>query len=280
MDHRCVVGIACTGALLLGGLGCGSRLGEEAQKAREVAKAADARVAALEKELQELKAAKVQGDPELAKHVSASQAKALERQLEDARKSASDKLQSAKALASGDKPAARTQLVEVPAGAKLRVKLARELTTEDARAGDRWEGVLVDPVTVGGKKAWEAGTPVKGVVTESAPAGRLSSGQGGLGIRLTRVGANDVDAGTYMVVASKRGGRNAKFIGGGAALGALVGLLSDREHQGDHALGGAVIGAAAGTAAAAASADTAIRIPTTSPIGFSLKAPEKVLVGR
>ena len=78
---------------------------------------------------------------------------------------------------------------------------------------------------------------MSGVVAQSTPAGRLASGKGGLGIRLT-----------------------------------------DKNHQGDHALGGAAAGAVAGTALAAASADTVIRIPASHTVIFSLTAPEQVTV--
>ena len=78
------------------------------------------------------------------------------------------------------------------------------------------------------------------------------------------------------VVGDAMGKRDAKFIGGTAALGALVGLLTDKNHQGNHALGGAAAGAAAGTALAAGTADTVIRIPAAHTVTFSLTMPEPV----
>lgn len=83
-------------------------------------------------------------------------------------------------------------------------------------------------------------------------------------------------AGTFLVVGDNMGRRDAKFIGGPAALGALVGVLTDKNHQGDHALGGAVAGAAAGTALAAGTADTVIRIPASHVVTFSLTSAEQV----
>ena len=115
-------------------------------------------------------------------------------------------------------------------------------------------------------------------MAHAVPAGRLASGKGALSIRLTEIGDNDVEGGNYMVTGGATGERNAKIIGGAAALGALIGVLSDRKNQGDHALGGAAIGAAAGTAAAAGSAKTAIVIPADRSISFTLTAPEKVTV--
>lgn len=265
------------GLLLAPQIACNRKLSEAAVQAQADAKAADDRVAQLEKELADVKAGKqgASGDPETVEHVSKSQQKALDRRLADARRAAAAAHQEADALAAN--PAApKPVTVEVPAGTPLKVTLARDLATDKDQAGDGWEGTLAEDVAVGGKVAWPAGTPVKGVVAQSTSAGRLKSGQGGLGIRLSQVGRNDVEAGTYVVTGGKRGERNAEFIGGGAALGALVGILSGGRHQADHALGGAVIGAAAGTGLAAGTADTVIRIPASKPISFSLTAPERV----
>jgi hypothetical protein len=253
-----------------------SHKSEAALQADEAAKAADAKVAQLEQKLAEAKSGKATGDD--AEHLTKGQVKALERQVADAKKRAEAKKQEALALAQAPAPKEEPKpvVVEVPTGAKLEITLARELSTEKDQAGDAWEGSLAADVVQDGKLVWSAGSPVRGVVTESAAAGRLSSGQGALGIRLTEVAGVGIDADTHVVVATAKGERNAKFIGGGAALGALIGILADSKHKNDHALGGAAIGAAAGTAVAAGTADTVIRIPAGKPIAFSLTTPERV----
>jgi hypothetical protein len=276
--HRTALFATATVALLLTGLACDRKPSPEAVAAQDAAKAADARVAALEKELADVKSGKhTQGHPD-HEHLSKSEQKALERQLIEAKQHADEKKKEALDLAKAPVASApKLVTVDVPAGTKLEVKLAKDLSTESAQPGDAWEGVLVAPVTTAdGRTVWPAGTPVHGVVSQSAAAGRLSGGQGGLGIRLMSVGREDVDTGTYVVVGTARGERNAKIIGGTAALGALVGILSDKKHQADHALGGAAIGAATGTALAAGTADTAIRIPAAKPVTFTLTAPERV----
>jgi hypothetical protein len=238
----------------------------------------------LEKEIAEIKAAKnapKEAHPDDIKEVSKSQQKALERQLADAKRRAEDKKREALQLAAQPTPKEvpkASLTVEVPTGAKLVVKTLKELATNQVQAGDTWEGTLAEDVLVNGQLVWPAGKPVRGVVTQSTPAGRLASGQGGIGIRLTDVGDLGVDADTHLVVGSATGERNTKMIGGGAALGALVGILSNNRNKNDHALGGAAIGALAGTAAAAATADTIIRIKAESPVTFTLKSPEKVLI--
>jgi hypothetical protein len=276
---RSLVALA-TSLLLIAAMGCDKKVNEQALAAQEAAKAADARVAKLEAQLAELKTSKPQPkkvDKATAEHVSKSQAKALEKQIEDARISAEAKHKSAETLAAAPAASApKPVVVEVPEGTTVTVALAKELTTALVQPGDTWEGAVTADVIVADKVVWKSGTEVRGVVTQSIPAGRLSSGQGSLGIKVTRLGQEDVDTAAYVMVGDKRGGRNAKFIGGGAAIGALIGILSDRKNQGDHALGGAAVGAAAGTAAAAASADTVIKIPAEKAITFSLAAAERI----
>lgn len=266
--------------VLIAALGCAQKVNEQALAAAEAAKIADDRVAKLEQQLAEIKANKPQPskvDKATAEHVSRSQAKALEKQLEDARKGAESKHKSATDLAAAPPVSApKPVIVEVPEGTPVTVTLAKELTTSLVQPGDIWEGSLTENVVVLDKIVWTAGTAVRGVVTQSTPAGRLSSGQGSLGIKVTRLGQEDIDTTAYVMVGDKRGGRNAKFIGGGAAIGALIGILSDDKNKGDHALGGAAAGAAAGTAAAAASAETVIKIPVAQAITFNLAASEKV----
>jgi hypothetical protein len=272
--------------LLVGGFtACEPKASEAAVQAQVAAqlqaKAADDRVAALEQQVTDMKAGKhkATGDQETINQMSASHIRALDRQLADARQRAADRRTEAAALAA--MPV--TQLpkittVEVPGGTRLTVRMGADLATDRDQPGDPWSGTLAEDVVVGGTVAWAAGTTVSGVVEQSTPAGRLASGKGGLAIRLTTVGRNGVDAGTFMVVGDRMGKRDAKFIGGAAALGALVGVLTDKNHQGDHALGGAAAGAVAGTALAAATADTVIRIPASLPVTFSLTAAEQVTV--
>lgn len=254
----------------------------QAQVATQIqAKAADDRVAMLEQQVADMKAGKntPSGDQESIKQLAASNIRALDRQLADARQRAVERRKDAAVMAATPVSQLPKYItVEVPSGTRITVRMSTALATDKEQAGDPWSGTLSEDVLVGNTVAWPAGTSVSGVVAQSTPAGRLSSGKGGLGIRLTTVGRNGVDAGTFVVVGDKMGKRDAKFIGGTAALGALVGLLSDKNNQGDHALGGAAAGALAGTALAAGTADTVIRIPADLSVTFSLTTPEQVTV--
>ncbi len=284
-NHTVLVHGSLAVLLILGLSACQPKANDPAVQAQVTAqlqaKAAEDRVASLEQQVAEMKAGKtgVTGDQEAIKQLAAAHTRALDRQLAEARQRAADRRKDAATMAAT--PVAqlpRVTTVEVPSGTHLTVKMGAELATDRDQPGDPWSGTLAEDVVVGNTVAWAAGTTVSGVVAQSTPAGRLASGKGGLGIRLTTVGRNGVDAGTYMVVGDAIGKRDAKFIGGTAALGALVGILTDKNHQGDHALGGAAAGALAGTALAAGTADTVIRIPAAHLVTFSLTAPEQVTV--
>ena len=244
------------------------------------AKAADDRVALLEQQVADMKAGKssASGDQEAIRQMSEAHLRALDRQLADARLRAVERRRDFETTAPAQIAQRPRYSLEVPSGTRITVRMGSELATDRDQPGDPWSGALSEDVKVGNTLVWAAGTSVSGVVAQSTPAGRLSSGKGGLAIRLTTVGRNGVDAGTYMVVGDALGKRDAKFIGGTAALGALVGVLTDKNHQGDHALGGAAAGAVAGTALAAGTADTVIRIPASHTVTFSLTASEQVTI--
>jgi len=166
--------------------------------------------------------------------------------------------------------------VEVPQGTKFKVSLSGGITTTSHHAGNSWNGQLVQDVVVDGKTVWGTGTAVSGVVSQSEPTGRLSNGNGILAIRLTNVGSTAINGSTFSVKGEDKTARNAKVIGTSTGLGAVAGLLSSKNHKGDHALGGALIGAGVGTAVAAGTANTVITMPGR--ITFSLQAPVSVMV--
>ena len=273
--------LVLSAALLALGVSSACNRKSEAQiQAEAAAKAADDKVAALEKQLAEAKGLKAGAgdDAEAHEHLSKGQIKALERQIADAKKRADAQKKAAADLGKAPASAPKTEVVDVPVDTPLVVKLSGDLATDKVQAGDAFDATLAEAVVVGGKTVWPAGSAVRGVVTQSVPAGRLASGKGVLAIKLTEVAGEGIDTGTFAVQGAATGERNAKFIGGGAAIGALAGLLSDKKHQGDHALGGAAIGAALGTAAAAATANTVIKIEAATPVSFKLTAPEKITI--
>jgi hypothetical protein len=171
---------------------------------------------------------------------------------------------------------ASTQMVTVPLGTKVAVSLSSELSTKTHNANDSWQGTLTSAVVVNGGVVWPAGTRVRGVVQQSVPTGRLSNGKGILAVQLTEIGGTGINGGVNSVTGEPKTDRNAKVIGGTAAMGAIVGALSKKNNKADAALGGAAIGAAAGTGLAAATADTTVKMPST--ITFTIPANARIAV--
>jgi len=266
----------------------------EAKKAEQTAQ--EELIAKLEQERDEFKA-QVE-ESEAAKNAAAQQArddqmKALEKEIQDLKKKneeskkatpvptpqqmaaapggATDESGRRNRPDGGDQRERRpVQSIVVPKGTQLSVLLSEELSTETQKAADAWQGSLANDVTIANAVVWKAGSPVKGVIQQSVPTGRLANGDGILAIKLTEINGVGVDGGIYAVQGDSKGSRNAKVIGTTTALGALVGVLSNKKNQADHALGGAAIGAALGTAVAGATGSTVIKMPVGNPILFSV----------
>ncbi|MDR2697926.1 MAG: hypothetical protein LBB40_05570 [Holophagales bacterium] len=282
-------------------LGCEKRQSEEEIIAKyEASKLEQERVDKLQQELDDLK--DKQAADAVAQQVKEEHQASLEKQIQAARQKAEQAEKAAKEAKEATAPKTensrrgegrgegrdgrgegrderrRPTVTNVPRGTELVVSLSRAISTENAQAGASWDGQLTQDVAINNTVLWKAGTRVTGIVSQSTPTGRLANGEGALGIKLTEVGGSSIDGGIYLVTGDAKGGRNAKVIGTTAALGALVGILSNKKNQADHALGGAAIGAALGTAVAAGTGSTVITIPTTNPIKFVVPADERIVV--
>ena len=76
--------------------------------------------------------------------------------------------------------------VTVPAGALLRMRINQTLTSASAKAGDRFDGIVVNDVVADGAVAIPRGAAVEGTVVDAKKAGALS-GRGELTLQLTQV---------------------------------------------------------------------------------------------
>ena len=162
--------------------------------------------------------------------------------------------------------AVRPVSMTVPSGTPVRVRLNGGLAASRNNVGDRWTGVLDGPLTSQGSTVFASGTNVSGEVIAAKGKGRFK-GAGDLGIQLTTIGRDRVEASSYEVASKGRGKRTAIFAGGGGGLGALVGGLAG---GGKGALIGGLAGAGAGTAAGAYTGSRDVVIPAESVITFRL----------
>ena len=86
--------------------------------------------------------------------------------------------------------------IELRVGTIVAVRLDRALSTVRNRAGDTFEAILDEPVSVDGMEVLPRGTKFTGHVTTSQASGRLE-GRGVLGITLDAFDLNGRDGRTF-----------------------------------------------------------------------------------
>jgi len=160
----------------------------------------------------------------------------------------------------------------IPAGTHITVRTAQELSSGTAKVGDHFDATLTKALVVNGKTLAKAGAPARGKVTAAKSSGRLHA-PGQLSVRLTSVQVNGktipVSTGSYHIEGKSHTKSNATKIGGGAAVGALIGGLAG---GGKGAAIGAGAGGAAGTGVAAATGKEEAIIPAEKTLSFSTTA--------
>jgi hypothetical protein len=160
----------------------------------------------------------------------------------------------------------------VPVGAKITVVTDQSVSSKTAKIGQPITGSVAQDVTAGGKVVIPKGSPVKLTVSSVQASGRLST-PAKLYLRLRTV---TVGGKRYTIATSSagrtlggKGKRDAGFIGGGAAGGAVIGALAG---GGKGAAIGAAAGAGAGTAGAAATGKKDIEYPAETKLAFTTRA--------
>jgi hypothetical protein len=160
----------------------------------------------------------------------------------------------------------------IPAGTHISVRTVQELTSGTAKVGDRFDATLARDLVVGGKTIAKAGSPARGKVTLAKSSGRLHA-PGQISVRLTSIQAEGktiaLSTGSYHLEGKSHAKSNATKIGGGAALGALIGGIAG---GGKGAAIGAGAGGAAGTGVAAATGKEEAIIPAEKTLSFTTTA--------
>jgi hypothetical protein len=149
-------------------------------------------------------------------------------------------------------PVLAQRSLEIPSGTTINVRMIDKLSSEENQTGDTFHGTLDQPISVNGRELYPKGADVIGRVTDVHPTGRLSE-PGELDLVLNTVSSGTVATSIHVQPLVIKGASHAKSnvtkIGGGAALGAVIGAIAG---GGKGAAIGTVAGGAAGTGAAAA----------------------------
>jgi hypothetical protein len=157
------------------------------------------------------------------------------------------------------------QVMTVPAGTNLSVRVNESLSSETAEVGDRFTGILEQSITVNGRIVFARGTDVAGRITHVKSSGRLKA-PGELGLQVTSIGSSSVQTEPFYLKGQSHTKNNVTKIGGGAAAGAIIGGITG---GGKGAAIGAAVGAGAGAGVAAATGKKPAEIQSEAIAGFT-----------
>jgi hypothetical protein len=169
--------------------------------------------------------------------------------------------------------------ITVPDGTEFSIRLIDPLDSEKNQVGDSFRATLNHSVRVGDRLAIPSGADVMGRVIDVKGAGHFT-GQSVLAVELVSVAMGgksyELHTNEYRKMGTARGKNTAEKVGGGAALGAIIGAIAG---GGKGAAIGATVGAGAGGGVQAATKGQQIKLPTESVLNFQLVSPVTVMPG-
>jgi len=157
------------------------------------------------------------------------------------------------------------------AGTLVPVRLIETISSDKNRPGDTFTGTLDAPLVVDGLVLAERGARVEGKIVESQQAGRIK-GLSSIALELTRLNLSDgqhveITTDSFTKMGPQSRAADAEKIGGGAALGAIIGAIAG---GGKGAAIGAGVGGAAGTGTVAATRGKAAVLPSETKVSFRI----------
>ena len=170
-------------------------------------------------------------------------------------------------------PPPQPKKVAVPAGTQLSIRLIDTLDSEKNQVGDSFRATLNAPVVIEDEVVVPQDADVQGRVVDVKSAGRYA-GAASMALELTSVSFNGK---TYNLTTNQwtretkgRGKSTAGKVGGGAALGAIIGGIAG---GGKGAAIGTIAGAGAGTGVATVGKGQQIHLGSEALLSFSLQNP-------
>ena len=168
--------------------------------------------------------------------------------------------------------------ITVPAGTTIPVRITQTLDSASTQTGDKFTGVVASDIVQDGLVVLPAGTPVTGRVDEAKDAAHFK-GSSLLSISLTSISRRgerlDVSTEPYSKQGEGRGKNTAEKVGGGAAVGAILGGIFG---GGKGAAIGATAGGGLGAGANTITRGQQVQIPSESVVRFKLATPVMVRV--
>jgi len=165
----------------------------------------------------------------------------------------------------------------IPAGTAISVRLIDALDSSRNKVGDTFRATLNAPIRVDGEVVVPSGADVEGRVVDASNAGRFS-GHAELKLELTKLTFHGhvypLNTEDYQRTSAGRGKGTAETVGGGAALGAIIGAIAG---GGKGAAIGGLAGAGAGGAARGVMKGKAITFPSETVLSFKLQEPVTVV---
>jgi len=176
-------------------------------------------------------------------------------------------------VAQAPSPPPPPKKVMIQAGTQLTVRLNDGLSTEKNQVGDTFHATLGAPLVVDDETVAPSGADVTGHVVDVKSAGRFA-GNSGLTLELTSLSLNgktyNIQTNQWSRQSKGEGKNTATKVGGGAAVGAIIGALAG---GGKGAAIGSVAGAGAGTGVAATKKGEQITLAPESTLSFLLINP-------
>ncbi|MFZ3213623.1 MAG: hypothetical protein WA188_19120, partial [Terriglobales bacterium] len=161
----------------------------------------------------------------------------------------------------------------IPDGTVLQVRKIDSVDSKSNQPGDRFRASLDTPITIDGKVIVPQGAEVDGRVAELKGGGHFT-GKPAIALELAALSVNGqrytLHTSQYSREGSGRGKNTAEKVGGGAALGSIIGAIAG---GGKGAALGGIIGAGAGGGVQAASKAPQIHVPSESLLSFTLENP-------
>jgi len=166
--------------------------------------------------------------------------------------------------------------VEIPAGTSVVIRMIDSIDSQVNHAGEIFRASLDSPITVAGDVVVPAGSDAFVKLVQAQSAGRLA-GRSELRLELERIAFQGksyvVESTTYEQTGASRGKRTAATVGGGAAVGAIIGAIAG---GGKGAAIGATVGGGSGAAIQVLTKGQQVRVPSETRLDFRLEQPVEV----